>query len=256
MTTNDLWENRHLVWLKSLTKEECDCLCASAKRRFIPAGEIIFMPDRTPDLVYFLESGLTRIYRISARGSETTLGYVTAGEVFGELAIFNENPRESFARTMEASWVWEFPRRQFQRLVQSHPGMSFEITKQITTRFKQMESRAERTAVRDVRTRVILALLDLAENVGRRYGDGSIELEANITQGELASLVGSTRQSVNASVQELLNAGLLTRSGKHMIIRKPQELYYMGSEREAPVMRTPQRCSATSRTTAPGRISS
>jgi CRP-like cAMP-binding protein len=220
----DIWHLQDLDWLSELSTEEREWLRTISVRVSCEAGEIVFMPVPNPESVYLLESGLVRIYRLSEQGVETTLGYVQPGEVFGELAVFGDYPRESFAEAVEPSRVWKVPRQSFQPLVESRTGLAFGITKQIGARLKRIESRVENLVFRDVATRVKLILLELAEHFGIRHDDGSIELGVQVTQAELATLVGSTRQTVNSSLKDLTDHGLLGHQGRHLLILKPEEL--------------------------------
>jgi CRP/FNR family cyclic AMP-dependent transcriptional regulator len=220
----DVWHLQDLDWLSELSPEERDALrAASVCRRYEP-GEIVFMPVPNPSSLYLLEEGWVRIYRLSETGLETTLGYVQPGEVFGELTVFGDFPRESFAQAMEPSVAWKIPRQHFQPYVESRPGLVFAISKQIGERLKRIESRVENLVFRDVHTRVMLILLELSGSFGTRRPDGSVELEFPLTQSEIATLVGSTRQSVNTSLGELTEQGLLARQGRHLVIAKPDEL--------------------------------
>ena len=70
----------------------------------------------------------------------------------------------------------------------------------------------------------MLILCELAETFGSERPDGGIEIDVPITQSELATLVGSTRQSVNASLGELTDKGLLRKQGRHLVVNKLEEL--------------------------------
>jgi CRP-like cAMP-binding protein len=214
----DIWHLQDLDWLSELSTEERERLRAASVPVRCEAGEIVFMPVPNPASVYLLEDGLVRIYRLSEQG------YVQPGEVFGELAVFGDYPRESFAQTVKPSRVWKIPRQSFQPFMKSRTGLVLGITKQIGARLKRVESRVENLVFRDVPTRVKLVLLELAEHFGIRRDDGSIEIGVQITQAELATLVGSTRQTVNASLKDLTDHGLIGHAGRQLLILKPEEL--------------------------------
>lgn len=220
----DVWHLQDLDWLAELSGEEREGLRARSIQRRYEAGEIVFMPVPNPESVYLLEEGLVRIYRLSEEGLETTLGYVKPGEVFGELTVFGDFPRESFAQAAEASRVWKIPRQAFQPFVESRPGMVLAITKQIGKRLKRIESRVENLVFRDVPTRVMLALLELVDHFGVERDDGSVEIAIHITQAELATLVGSSRQTVNTTLGELEDRGLIGSDRHHLVVLKPAEL--------------------------------
>ncbi len=232
---SDLAEHWHLPqldWLRELTAQEREKLRAASTHRLFHAGEIIFMPVHAPDSIFLLEEGLVRIYRLSQQGLEGTLGYVKPGEVFGELTVIDDFPRESFAQAVEPSWVWRIPRRAFKPYVESRPRLVLGITKQIGQRMKRIENRVENLVFRDVASRVALTLLELAEHVGLPREDGSLEIGVQITQAELGTLIGATRQTVNESLRELEASGLITHEGRHIVIKKTEELRQrvLGSE--------------------------
>ena len=220
----DIWHLPSVDWLRELSVEERKKLRGASVLRRHDVGEIVFRPARNPSSVYLLETGLVRIYRLSPSGLETTLGYVRPGEVFGELAAFGDYPRESFAQASRPSTVWKIPRRRLQPLVASRPGLGFGITRQIGERLKRIESRVESLVFRDVHSRVIQILLELAESFGRRRPDGGTRIDVRITQAELATLVGATRQSVNASLRALEEGGLLGREARCLVLRDREAL--------------------------------
>jgi CRP-like cAMP-binding protein len=220
----DVWHLHDVDWLQELSAEEREKLLSASLPGRYEVGETIFAPALHPSSVYLLETGLARIYRLSESGLETTLGYVRPGEVFGELAAFGDYPRESFAQASEPCSVWKIPRQVFQPLVASRPGLGFCITKQIGERLKRIESRVENLVFRDVHTRVILMLLELADGFGAPHPGGGVAIQVHLTQAEMATLVGSTRQSVNASLRELEQTGLLARSGRTLVVRDREAL--------------------------------
>jgi CRP-like cAMP-binding protein len=184
----------------------------------------VFAPTAHPHSVYLLETGRVRIYRVSESGTETTLGYVQPGEVFGEFAALGDYPRESYAEAAERCLVWKIPREHFQPLVESRPDLGTAISKQIGTRLKRIESRVEDLVFRDAHTRVVIALLELGDRFGHDDGAGRIRIGVQITQAELATLVGATRQTVNASLKELSRVGLLKRDRRRLVLTEPDKL--------------------------------
>ncbi len=220
---SDIWDPGRTAWLAELSDPERARLRATATRRVHRPGALIFAPDPSPDSLFLLESGLVRIFRLSHDGAETTFGYVVPGEVFGELAGFGDYPRESFAQAVVECRVWKLPRETFQSTVGSRPGLVAEITRQVGERLKRIETRVESLVFRDVRSRVAQMLLELAGDFGEVDGD-AVVLQLGLTQAELATLVGSTRQTVNASLRELEAEGLVGRRGPRIVLLRPDAL--------------------------------
>lgn len=220
---NDIWHLGIVNWFRELSDEQVGILRSHSTHRDYEADSTVFSPESHPHSLFLLEQGMVRIYRLSKDGGETTFGYVAPGEVFGELAAFGDFPRESFAVAVQASRVWKIPVVAFQTLLESKPGVVLEITRQIGQRLKRIESRVENLVFRDVRARVAHILLELAEDFGKQ-DDGHRELLVEFTQAELATLVGSTRQTVNESLRSLEESGLIARNGRRLVLVKPDEL--------------------------------
>ena len=210
-------------WFARFDGEELEKLkSVSAQREYAP-GEMIFAPTPSPQSVFLLEQGLVRIFRLSEAGGETSFGYISPGEVFGELAAFSDKARESFAQAVRRSSVWRVPRQQFQRTLAARTGVVLEVSRQMGERMKRIETRVENLVFRDVRSRVADILLELGEDFGVEEAGGLL-IDLPVTQAELATLVGSTRQSVNVSLRELESEGLIGRKKRCFILLKPEAL--------------------------------
>jgi CRP/FNR family cyclic AMP-dependent transcriptional regulator len=214
----DVWHLRNIDWLAQLGEAGLAELERGATQKRFARGEMIFAPTPTPSSIYLLQSGLTRVYRLSESGGETSLGYVTPGEVFGELSTLGEYPRDSFAQAVRPCFVWKIPRDGFRRLLGSRPMLAVEVLKQIADRLKRIENRVEDLVFRDVRTRVARMLSELESDFGR--GDeGHRVIDLPITQGELATLVGATRQTVNQTLREFEEQGVVGRENRRLVLR-------------------------------------
>ena len=220
---DDYWHLRNVDWLDSLSPDESELLKRESTVRSYAPGEMIFAPTPNPNSVYLLEQGLVRIYRLSETGAEVTFGYVSPGEVFGELPLFGVASRESFAESVIRSTVRKFPRAVLMRLLEMRPAMAIAVTQQMGERMRRIESRVEALVFRDVRSRVAGILLELAEDFGRAQGEG-IVIDIPLTQGELATLVGSVRQTVNDALRQFEQAGWIRQSGRQIEIVKREEL--------------------------------
>ena len=231
-TVNDFWHLHNLDWLSELSDAETADLQKQSARRDYARAEMVFSPSVHPDSVYLLEKGLVRIYRLAPSGAETTFGFVSPGEIFGELAAFSDRPRESYAQAVRPSVVLQMSRETMQRVLAAHPSIGLEITKQIGSRLKRIESRVENLVFRDVRWRVARILLDLAEDFGREHGRGVL-IDLTLSQEELATLVGATRQSVNASLRDFEREGLLTRERRRFVLTRPADLRRTVTEQPA-----------------------
>jgi CRP-like cAMP-binding protein len=218
-----------LGWLSELPAAELDRLRSSSAEQLYEAGELIFAPAEKPHSVYMLLRGSVRIYRLSDAGQEATLGYVAPGEVFGEMAAFMDVARESFAEASVPSRVWRVRREPFRQLVSQRPELAVEITKQAGRRLQRIEARVEDLAFRTARARLARVLLELAQDFGEEASAG-IVIELPLTQLELASLIGATRQTVNLHMREFERYGLSLRSHRRIVLLDRARLAAMVDE--------------------------
>ena len=204
-------------WLSPRSPEDERLLLRESSRVHFTRGQVIFGPAEKPRSVFALERGLVRIYRVGEAGSEMTLGYVGSGQVFGELGAFGDHPRESFAVAALASTVRRFTRRGFDQLLSGSTARVRQVTCQIAARLKRAESRVEHLVFDDARSRLIAMLLELADDFGENAGE-RVKLEICLSQSELASLIGATRQTVNAILTELRSAGLVSKEAGLLVL--------------------------------------
>jgi len=220
---SDFWHLHGLDWLEELSDAETARVLRVSSSREHTRGETVFEPTKQPRSVYLLERGLVRIYRLSPQGDEATLGYVRPGEVFGELGAFSSQPRESFAQAVRPSHVLRVPREELRRILDEHPRIALCVTKQIGNRFKRIESRVESLVFRNLRSRVSHILLELAEDFGRDEAGAQL-IDLSLSQQDVATLVGATRQSVNLCLRELREAKLVHYRSRRFVLPDPAAL--------------------------------
>jgi CRP/FNR family cyclic AMP-dependent transcriptional regulator len=172
-------------------------------------GQQITGPDFLPEHAFVVEWGLVRLYRLTAAGAETTLHLAAPGEIFGSLpGLLGMREEPCFAVALRPSGLFRIPVADLEQRAVERPELLLILTRQIARRLRRIESRLESIAVCDARRRFVQCLLQLAEDFGRPAREG-VALDAFLTQEELATLVGTTRQTVNATVGQLRAQGLL-----------------------------------------------
>jgi len=220
---SDFWRLHGFDWLAGLSERETEQFLSRTTSQECARGEIVFGPASTPRSVYLLEKGLVRIFRLSKQGAEATLGYVRPGEAFGELQAISDRARESFAQAISPSLVWRIPIPEMRRLIDTIPHLAVHIAEQIEKRFVRIERRVEALALRDLRSRVCLILLELADDFGRE-ADRELLIDFPLSQRDLATLVGASRQSVNECLRDLREARQIAYRKRRIALLDPAEL--------------------------------
>ncbi len=181
-----------------------------------------YLSDELSDKIYLVKEGKVRLGRVNQDGDEITLDVLGPGEIFGELAITDEQQRSHFAEATEDSLVCIFPRDKFQKFLVEHQELTFKVMKLIGFRLREMESRLQDLTFQSVAERLRTALLRLADKHGVPEAAGQVRL--TITQKDIAYLVGATRESVAEELALLKRAGLVETSYRSLLLSNLESL--------------------------------
>lgn len=217
------WYLKNCDLFERLAPDEIAALESRSRSRKFPRGSLIYLPTDRSESVLLLTSGRVKIYHITAEGKQALLAIIDAGELFGELAMFDSGQREEFAETMEASSVVLIPRDEIQRLMETHPTVSLRVTKLMGLRRRRVERRLKSLLFRSNRERLVYLLIELAEKYGRPGKDG-LTIGIKLSHADLASIIGSTRETVTVILGELQSEGALAIMRRQIILIKPNEL--------------------------------
>jgi CRP-like cAMP-binding protein len=220
---DDHWHTPKVDWPRTLPAAAAKALRRVSTVRAYEPGEAVFGPSRDPQQVFVLEDGLVRIFRVTPAGGEFTVGYVRTGELFGEVSVLSDEPRQSFAQAKVASRILRVPRAAFLATLREHNPVLYSVTKRIAQRVIALQSRAEDLIFMDARSRLVRLLVRLGDEHGRR-DDRGLAIGLPLTHGEIATLIGTSRQTVSLLLREFTNAGLVVRRGRHLVLPKPAGL--------------------------------
>lgn len=217
------WHLTTINWLDALPDDTVKSIRSASRTQVFQDKETIFSPMIEPDTVYLLEKGLTRLYRCSNSGGEFTLGFVEPGEVFGELSALNNVSRESFAVAIDQCGVLKLPKKVFIELMQTAPSFSFAISKQVGKRLQRIETRAEDLIFKSATSRMAKMISLLANDLGQE-NNNRISINVRLTQGEIATLVGCSRPTVNLTLNDFKKQGIIELEDGYLSIIKPNKL--------------------------------
>lgn len=184
---------------------------------------MIFLPGDQSDKVYLLKAGVVKISKYSDDGKEIILGMVNPGEIFGELALIDPGQREHVAEAVMDSFVCIVDRKHFLHYLQKNPQMSLHITKIIGLRLKNLGQRVEDLVFRNVHQRLAGLLLDLLEDYGYEKR-GNKYIYVRLTHNDIASLTGSTRETITAALNDFKRRGMIDFDGRRLVILNRDEL--------------------------------
>jgi len=223
MQPTKLWYIERFSLFHGLQRHDMEELARMSLMEMKPRGAFIYLPSDPANSVFLLKEGHVKISRLTDDGREVMLTVLSPGEVFGEVVLVDDQPRDHIAEAIENVLLCEFNKRDLENFIRSRPDLVFRITKLIGLRLQRMESRVVDLICKDVATRVSELLLSLVEQHGkamRNHGEFRIKL----THQDIASLAGVSRQTATEVLDKLKSQGLVELGHRSIVIKNKQGL--------------------------------
>lgn len=193
---------------EGLSPEEQEELRAMMTQTTLRRGETLFNEGDSGDRLYILLSGKVKLGHASADGRENLLAVLGPGEIVGELTLFDPGPRSTTATAVAPTELLTLDHNQLMTFVESHPQLAKDMLRALAQRLRRTNTALADLVFSDVPGRVAKALLDLAERFGTEDGSGML-VQHELTQEELAQLVGASRETVNKALADFASRGWL-----------------------------------------------
>jgi CRP-like cAMP-binding protein len=199
---------RGAALLETLPDEELCDLATRVHRSQHDSGEPIFRKGDEGTGMMVVVSGRIKISSVGASGSEVILNVIEAGQVFGEMALVDGDPRSADAVAAKKTELITLLRRDFLPILKRHPAAGLAMIAVLSQRIRQTTQFVEDAVFLDVATRLLNRLEFLADHYGRKDPEtGGIRIEHDFTQQDLADSVGLTRVTARRSSTGRASAG-------------------------------------------------
>lgn len=174
-----------------------------------PKNSYIYHQGDKSEVMFILKEGRVKVGNYSDDGREVIKAIIRPGELFGEMGLTGEEKRNEFAITMkeECSFYMIYV-EDLRKVMRHNPELSLRLIDRIGSRIRRTESRLESIIFKDSRTRVVDFILEMADNVGKAFGD-EVLLEHFLTHQDIANLTGTSRQFVTSVLNELKRENII-----------------------------------------------
>ena len=206
-----------------LEDEAASALAAAMGTIKLNRGEVLFHEGDKEDRLYVVVSGKIKLGRSGSAGRENLLAILGPGQMFGELSLFDPGPRSSTATAVTACEIRTLEHDELMGWLGGRPEVALGLLGQLAARLRRANDVVADLVFSDVPGRVAKALLDLADRFGRTADDG-VHVHHDLTQEELAQLVGASRETVNKALADFASRGWLRLEPRSVVIHDVERL--------------------------------
>src|SRR3954454_5887724 len=192
-------------------------------RAFEPQ-QVIFREGDDSDTCYIVRSGHARAIRQHGDGRTITLATFGPGDIFGELAMFDDERRSATVQALDALETIAIPGSAMRGLLGRHAGMAVKLVMALGRRLRAANERLSRQSFETVQSRVASVLDQLVEQARAEGEAGQRDVLVTATQAELAQLAGSSRESASRFLATLERAGVISQGRGRLTVHDPAAL--------------------------------
>jgi CRP/FNR family transcriptional regulator len=208
---------------QTLAPEDLERVAAVAVPRRFDPQRVIFREGDSSDTCYVVRSGHARAVLEHPDGRTITLAHFGPGDIFGELAMFDDERRSATVETLDEVHAVAVLGSDMRRLLREHPDLAVKLVTSLGRRLREANDRLTRQSFQTVQSRVAVVLSELVEQA-RQEGAGERDVLVTITQADVAQLAGSSRESASRFLAVLERAGLVTQGRGRITVHEPEAL--------------------------------
>jgi len=203
-------------------QELAEVAAVAVPRSFAP-GESVFREGDASNTCYVVRDGRARAIREHSDGRQITLATFGPGDIFGELAMFDDERRSATVEAIEELDVLAILGSDMRRLMREHADIAVKLAVALVRRLRSTNERLAQQSFQTVQSRVATALAQLVDQA-RAAGAAERDVEVTTTQADLAKLAGSSRESASRFLAVLERAGVISQGRGRLTVHDPAAL--------------------------------
>jgi CRP-like cAMP-binding protein len=208
---------------ETLAPDDLQRVVEVAVPRSFPGHHVIFREGDASDTCYVVRSGHARAIREHADGRMITLAHFGPGDIFGELAMFDDELRSATVETLDEVQAIAVLGSDMRRLLRQHPDIAVKLVIALGRRLREANERLARQSFQTVQSRVAVVLDGLVRQA-QSEGAAASDVLVTITQADIAQLAGSSRESASRFIAVLERAGVITQGRGRITVHDPEAL--------------------------------
>jgi CRP-like cAMP-binding protein len=210
---------KSIPYFSGLSPAELDSVKGLISERQAERGEFILLEGEPADALYFVISGVVKVFKTSAEGKEQILQLIRPGESFNDVPIFDGGPNPASAQAMGPVVLYSIKKSDIAGILRNHPQVALNVVGILSQKLRNLVSLVEDLSFKHVTARLAKILLEYA-------GDGSAPRQ-RLTQQEMAAIAGTAREIIGRSLKELEGEGMIRLDHHRIVITDKEALRRM-----------------------------
>ncbi|MCG8591754.1 MAG: Crp/Fnr family transcriptional regulator [Proteobacteria bacterium] len=204
---------RAIPLFSDISDDDLDTIASHLIERRYPKQTVIVEEGLAGDYMYIIREGRVKVTKTSEDGREKIMGFLDAGDFFGEMSLLEHAPRSASVKTLEPARLLALSRKDFLAHLRESPDLALAVIGVLTERLREANEQASSMSFQGVkeRTRGLFERISRVENTGRR-------MTPALTHQQIADMIGTSRETVTRVVKQLKQDGYLSQEGKRYIV--------------------------------------
>jgi CRP/FNR family transcriptional regulator len=208
---------RQIPLFRDLTPQEAARAQEIAIRRHFAKKSVVFREGDPKAAVFFIEEGIVKTSKTDEDGQERIVSLLQSGDMFPHTGFFNQTPYPATAVTLTDARLLAIPVRAFERLITAMPSIAAKVIDVMGAKIRELQQKLQDVTGHNVNGRIVSFLIGLADRHGEVRGS-TVRIQLPITNQELASAIGTSRETVNRLLNTLKKQGIVEHNRSEMNI--------------------------------------
>jgi CRP/FNR family transcriptional regulator, cyclic AMP receptor protein len=206
---------RTLPMFQGIAMDKLEAIARCAVLRRVTRGTAVVLAGDSTDNVYFVMNGNLKVLVSDDDGREVILTMLSHGDVFGEMGVFDKEPRSATVTAVAAVDLIVISQADFRQILQDNFELCLRIMGNLSQRLREADRKIESLALMDVYGRVARLLLDMAETSG-----GQTVVRKKISKQDIAKMIGASREMVSRVMKDLHTRGLIDETDSGVVLHE------------------------------------
>ena len=215
---------RKVPLFKNLSNDVLKDIASVTKERIYKKGNIIISEGNKSNDIYIVKEGKVKIYKTSSTGKNVILDIKGSGSLLAGTTLFSNSLNPATIMTIEDSLVYTLKNSDLENLIRNNSDLALDFIKILSNELHSSQEKIKNIALNDTYVRVAKLLLTLSSKHGVDSNDNTLKLDLNLTREELASLVGTSRETISRALSQFSKENIIDIKGREIIICNKDKL--------------------------------